>query len=121
MKNINKSKFHKEFTPEKRKLEANRIIAKYPSRVPAIVQILETSNLPDLIKKKYLLPNDLSIGQFIYIIRKQIKIESEKAIFLFVNNIIPLSSSLLSQIYKENKDTDGFLYFYISGENVFGK
>ena len=69
MKNINKSKFHKEFSPEKRKLEANRIIAKYPSRIPAIVQILETSNLPDLIKKKYLLPNDLSIGQFIYIIR----------------------------------------------------
>lgn len=54
-------------------------------------------------------PSDLTIGQFVYVIRKRIKLSPEKAIFIFVNDVIPPSSALLSEVYKEHVDEDGFL------------
>ena len=113
--------FHKENTFIKRKEEAERILKKYPDKIPVIVQICDNkSNIPDIDKKKYLVPNDLTMGQFIYVIRKRIKLNPEQAIFTFVNNTMPSSSALISQIYKENKEEDFFLYVMITGENIFG-
>jgi len=34
-------------------------------------------------------PADLTVGQFVYVIRKRIKLSPEKAIFIFVNNVLP--------------------------------
>ena len=45
---------------------------------------------------------------------------SEKAIFIFINGIIPSSSSMLLDYYVEHKDPDGFLYITYASENVFG-
>lgn len=42
------------------------------------------------------------------------------AIFVFVNNTLPPASSLMSQIYNDHKDEDGFLYVTYSGESTFG-
>lgn len=35
------------------------------------------------------MPADLTVGQFVYVIRKRIKLSSEKAIFIFVKNVLP--------------------------------
>jgi GABA(A) receptor-associated protein len=110
---------------------------------------------------RYLVPADLTVGQFVYVIRKRIKLSSEKAIFIFVKNVLPptgtskvsetfelcsiiscciwsvllalcmlslllipsfvwLAAAMMSSIYEEHKDEDGFLYFTYSGENTFG-
>ena len=56
-----------------------------------------------------------------YVIRKRMKLEPEKAIYLFVNGRnVSRTSALLSQIYDENKDEDGFLYIKYDGESTFG-
>jgi hypothetical protein len=34
-------------------------------------------------------PADLTVGQFVYVIRKRIKLSPEKAIFVFVKNVLP--------------------------------
>ena len=115
--------FKSEHSFEKRKAEADRILLKYPDRIPVIVERLEkskNSEIPDLDKKKYLVPSDLTIGQFVFIIRKRIKLSPDQAIFIFVNNTLPSSSTLLSQIYKEHADLDKFLYCYFDGETSFG-
>ena len=121
-KNIKKmSKFHHLHTFEKRKEEAERILKKYPDRIPIIVQNIENNdNLPNIDKNKYLVPKDLLLGQFIYVIRKKINVPSEKAIFAYVNNTLHASSTPLIQIYEKNKDDDQFLYFFLSGESTFG-
>ena len=85
-----------------------------------IVERAEKSDIPDLDKKKYLVPADLTVGQFVYVIRKRIKLSPEKAIFIFVNNVLPPTAALMSSIYDEHKDDDGFLYIAYSGENTFG-
>merc|ERR1712057_108779 len=106
---------------EKRKAEAERIRRKYPDRIPVICEKAKKSDIPAIDKKKYLVPADLTVGQFIYVIRKRIELTAEKAIFIFVNNTLPASASVMSQIYKEHKDADGFLYMTYSGESTFGE
>ena len=81
--------FKTEHPLERRKSEAERIRAKYPDRIPVICEKADRSDIPDIDKKKYLVPADLTVGQFIYVIRKRIKLPPERAIFIFVNNVIP--------------------------------
>jgi GABA(A) receptor-associated protein len=38
---------------------------------------------------RYLVPADLSVGQFVYVVRKRIKLSAEKAIFVFIDNTLP--------------------------------
>lgn len=74
---------------DKRVAEAARIRERYPDRIPVIVEKAEKSSVPDIDKKKYLVPGDLTVGQFVYVIRRRIKLSPEKAIFVFVKNVLP--------------------------------
>ena len=71
---------------------------------------MEKSDIATIDKKKYLVPADLTVGQFVYVIRKRIKLSPEKAIFIFVDEVLPPTAALMSSIYEEHKDEDGFLY-----------
>ena len=104
-----------------RKEESENILQRYPDRIPVIVEKHAQSNIDDIDKKKYLVPVDLSIGQFMYVIRKRIKCPPEQAIFLFVDGVLPTTGDLMSTIYSNHKHEDGFLYVTYSGENTFGK
>jgi GABA(A) receptor-associated protein len=46
---------------------------------------------------------DLTVGQFVYVIRKRIKLAPEKAIFIFVEETLPPTAALMSAIYEEHK------------------
>lgn len=110
-----------------RQEEATRIRTKYPDRIPCILENAKTSTLPKSDKKKFLIPDNLTMGQFIYVIRKRIKLSPDKAIFIFVNgngncegDTLVSSSSNISIIYNKYKNEDGFLYFVMSDEQTFG-
>ena len=106
---------------EKRCAEAKRIRAKYPDRIPVICErASKESSLPPIDKKKYLVPSDLTVGQFVYVIRKRIKLAPEKAIFIFCNKDLPHTADLMQRVYETHKAEDGFLYVEYSGENTFG-
>ncbi len=103
--------------------DVQNIREKYPSRVPVYVTRANNTNnvtLPDLEKKKYLVPMDLSVGQFIYIIRKQLRINAEKAIFVFVNNTLPTTGMLMRELYAQHADKDGLIRMQYSSESTFG-
>jgi len=86
-----------------------------------IVEKAPNSTVPAIEKKKFLVPRDLTVGKFVFEIRKHMpNLNEEKAIFLFVEDVLPPSSALMSQIYEKHKDSDGFLYITYSGENTFG-
>ncbi|CAM6097240.1 unnamed protein product [Calypogeia fissa] len=111
----------KEYPLEKRQAEASRIRERYPDRIPVFVDRAERSDIPDIDKKKYLVPADLTVGQFVFVIRKRIKLTPEKAIFVFAGNVLPPTAAMMATIYEEHKDEDGFLYLTYSGENTFGE
>jgi GABA(A) receptor-associated protein len=115
-----KSEFQTVHDFQKRKDESSRIRTKYPNRIPVIVERSKNSDIPDIDKHKFLVPADLSVAQFVYIIRKRINLTPEKAIFIFINNQLPATSSIMSQLYSQHKHDDGFIYFLYSGESSFG-
>ena len=75
---------------------------------------------PSSLLHRYLVPNDLTVGQFVYVIRKRVKVAPEKAVFMFVKAVLPPTAALMADVYDEHKDGDGFLYMTYSGENTFG-
>lgn len=118
---IKRPSFKERFTFETRQDEALRIMKKYPDRIPIIVERSSSDTTTELINKnKYLAPSSLTVGQFVYVIRKRLVLAPEKAIFLFIGGILPPTASLLGSIYDEHKDRDHFLYITYSGENTFG-
>ena len=115
------TQFQQNHSFQKRANEAQRILDKYPDRVPVIVEKdHRCKDIPDIDRKKYLVPDDLSIANFMYVIRKRIKLSPEKSLYLFVNNKMVPCSKLLGTIYEEEKDEDGFLYVNYGGESTFG-
>jgi GABA(A) receptor-associated protein len=110
-------------TAQTRKEEAQRIFTKFPGRIPIIVEraASATKTMPLIDKQKFLVPADLTLGQFTFVIRKRIELSSDKALFLFINNTLPTTGSLIREIYAHHYDQeDGFLYVTYCGENTFG-
>ena len=112
--------FKMKYSFKDRCIESNRIMVKYLTRVPVICERSSRCDGPLLDKNKYLVPQDLTLRQFIFVIRKRLKLTPEKTIFLFIGNKVPQNSQLLSEAYEEYKDDDGFLYITYSFENTFG-
>lgn len=113
--------YKKKNTLESRKKESENILKKYPNRIPVIVEkSSKCRDINDIDKTKFLVPDDLTIGQFIFVIRKRLKLTPEKALFLFINNKLVPTHALMSQVYNDEKDEDNFLYIYYSSENTFG-
>lgn len=101
--------------------EIDKLRAKYPGRVPIFVKKSNNArDIPNIPKSKFLAPSNLSVGQFIYIIRRQISLPPEKALFIFVNNTLPTSSALLSELYATHKSPDGALHITYTSESTFG-
>jgi GABA(A) receptor-associated protein len=102
--------------------ESTIIRQRYPDRIPIIVEKATASkdNIPVIAKSKYLCPGQYSFGQFVYIIRRQIQLPPEVALFVFVNSTLVQSSALMKDVYAQYADMDGYLYMSYSGESTFG-
>lgn len=117
--------YKKQFSAGKRKYDSESIIAKYPDRIPIIIQC-DNKELASLIKKrKFLVPNDIQASYLLSIIRNRIKISSSKAMFMFHENRLIQSTQMLGQLYdsyikNSNKLEDKFLYITLQYENTFG-
>lgn len=116
--------FVKKYPFKHRLAEAERVIYKYPNRIPVIVEPSNKNNSDQRIvmsKKKYLVPDNISIGQFLFIIRKRIKMPPEKALFLFVDgHHLVAPNCLMERAHEEHKAKDKFLYMTVATENTFG-
>lgn len=125
-KNINYTK--SEFTDHEKlfmRKEVEIVKHKYPEHVPIVV----TTNAKDLklLKSKYLVGSDLSVGQFQLIIRKKLqnKINSTESLFLLVkhkdNGILLQTNDLIAEVYEKYADPDiQMLFIEIYKENTFG-
>ena len=112
--------FTRKLSLEERKAECLKIQAKYPDRIPTIMTRGRGADFPQLESSKFLIPKDLSVGQFIYVLRTKIQLRPEQSVFVFVNGILPQNSQMISIVYEKNVAEDGFLYLTITSENTFG-
>ena len=105
---------------EKRKNESKYIMTKYKSRIPIIVEKNNNCQINEIDKNKYLVPSDLKMNQFMFIVRKRLDLKPHETIFLLVNNELCTSSMAFYEIYEKHADEDGFLYIVYTSENTFG-
>jgi len=103
----------------KRKMESMRLLKKFPERIPVLIKP-GNKNTPEIDKCKYLVPSDMTIAEFLNIIRKRVKLGSTKALFVFVNNVLPPTNISFRLLYEQQAESDGFLYIAYSVENTFG-
>ncbi len=108
--------------PKKRKDESIKIREKYPDRVPIICEKDPKSKMKDIDKTKYLVPNDISVSQFSFIIRKRLEMSKESALFLLVSGKHSITGdSSMGEVYEKYKDIDdGFLYIAYTSELTWG-
>lgn len=110
-------KLHTSF--EQRINETSRVKRKYPVRVPIICEPLHTS-IDRLHHVKYLVSNDVTVGQLIYIIRTRLKLDSTVALYILINNTVPKTSDTIRSLYEMYKSDDGFMYVQYDKESVYG-
>ena len=120
-KEIQHNKKQITFNPENYTQEsADRILNKYPKRLPVLVW--EQGAGIDMKKRKFIVPKDITLGQFLYVIRKQIiNISEIEGIFIFITGkgtMLPIAE-LMAHIYNEHND-NGFLKLTVTKENTFG-
>ncbi len=106
----------------KRLEESTLIMTKYPGRYPFIIERSSSSrsSISHCPKTKFLVPGDITVGQMLAIVRRNITLPPEIAIFLFCNNTLPASNTLMRELYHANKEPDGFTYITYTGESTFG-
>lgn len=102
--------------------EAQKMIQSHPDRIPCIVDRSQRSILPMIDKRKYLVPRDLTMGQFMYIIRKRLKVPETVSLLLMSakNNSLFTQDITMGLVYEQHRHSDGFLYLIYTGENTFG-
>ncbi len=118
-------KFKEEHEFSKRLAEGTKIRAKYPDRVPVIVEVdnsnlFRSKDLPAIEKNKYLVP-DITLAQFLFTLRRRMKLSEDVAVYVCINgDTIPPGSASMFAIYEQYKSEDLFVYFSILGESFFG-
>ena len=102
--------------------EFHKLSRTFPDRIPVFVLRAKgcAPDVPHLLKKKFIVPKSLNVGQFVYIIRRQMSMSSEMAMFLFVGNTLPTTGTLMVELYQQHKSEDGALRVTYTSESVFG-
>ena len=116
-----KSKFEQKYPELSDRLErSDRILKKYPDRIPIIAEKHYSSKLPDIDKTQYLVPRDMCAGNFVCVLRKRLKLGPTDAIYLFVNGSLVQSHISMHQLYEDNKSSDRFLYVIFMEQQTYG-
>lgn len=101
--------------------ESERIVSKYNgAKIPVIVEPAHGSGSPGIDKNKYICPGDITLGQFIHLIREKINMRPEQSIIVFANASLPCISTVMSDVYEEHKTACGFLRLTYTIESTFG-
>lgn len=115
-----KNVFKQNYTEDVRKSESRKMMAKYEERVPVVAQQHQPMAMDGNDCDKFLVPKDLSLGQFLTVLRKRKHLRADQSIYLIVNNMVPPATMLMGTIYDNHADEDGFLYIFYAFENTFG-
>nr|XP_009688346.1 PREDICTED: microtubule-associated proteins 1A/1B light chain 3C-like [Struthio camelus australis] len=95
-------------------------------RLFALVQVVveryqKEKTLPALSRTKFLVSQDLPLSQFAITLRTRLCLASSQTFYLLVNNKgLPNMTVTMQELYRDNKDEDGFLYLTYASQEMFG-
>lgn len=109
--------FKEKYSFERRLEISNKFLSSYPNKIPIIVNI---QNDIKISKNKFIFDKNQPLSSFIINLRKFLILKQDEAIFIFINNILPSQTDLISSLYNKYKDEDGFIYLTVTKESTFG-
>lgn len=112
--------FRTQFPLEQRTLMSKRLQDRHQNSIPVIVEKMHGSDIPEILRHKFLVPKDATLGKFIFELRQHITLASSKAIFLFIQGSLIPYSLTMGEVYQHHADPDGFLYITYASESTFG-
>lgn len=101
-------------TPQQKRDDVLRLLKRYPDKIPVYVE--------GITQNKFLVPYDITVAQFLYMLREKVLMTPTESIFVFFGKrkeIMP-SNMIIREIYDRLKDDDDMLYAFYAKENVFG-
>jgi hypothetical protein len=91
----------------------------YPKQIPIyLTRSTLAYNSTHLSRHKFLVAPNISIAILTNYIRLQLKLSADVPIFLFVNNILQRSNTLIAEIYNRYKSIDGEIHMQYSTDNI---
>jgi GABA(A) receptor-associated protein len=102
--------------------EFRKFKEKYPNKIPVFVRRGEycCDNVPELQKRKFIVPLNITAGDFIIILRNYMELPIDVPLFLFINDTLVNTRALISELYDLYKSLDGGLRVRYLSENTFG-
>ncbi|KAK7867494.1 hypothetical protein R5R35_004502 [Gryllus longicercus] len=98
-------------TLEQRRSQAEAELQRYPNKVPVVVEeVAEESTFAPLPNRKFMVPRQLTAGQFYYMLRQRLRLASEETLFVYLGGYLPRATDALGCVYDRFHDEDGFLY-----------
>lgn len=106
---------------EERIAHRMRGLARRPTHIPVIIS-KAGDTLPDISCERFLFTPSLTISQLAYVVRRQVKLDADQALFLLCNGLLVQGNQqTILQLYEKHCDPeDGFLYLVYSLEHTFG-
>lgn len=95
----------------------DEFLRRHPNRLP--VKIDEESDV-GIDRRKYLIPREMTLGNFITYLRTRVELEHHEAMFVLIGGILPPISSTIETLYIEHVGEDRLLRIVLKKENTFG-
>ena len=105
---------------EERIAHRARGLARRPTHIPVILE-RGGEEAPELSCERFLFTPTLTGSQLHFVVRRQVKLEAQQALFLLCHGHIIHSETTVLDLYERYRDLqDGFLYISFALENTFG-
>ncbi|VDN17428.1 unnamed protein product [Gongylonema pulchrum] len=102
--------------------DANAIRQREPNKIPVVVERFEGEKyLPILDHCKFLVPEHITLGGLMQIVRCRMHLHPDQTLFLLVNEKSMVSNGMtMLELYQQEADEDGFLYIVYTSQPAFG-
>ena len=103
-------------------LKGIQLRERYPNRIPIVINEMKDTDfkLRKIKKNKFLVPKEMTMGEFIAHVRKYADIKSTECIYFLVNKLLVPTSQTLGSLDHETSFPDKMLHMVLCKENAFG-